>query len=143
MKHLIFAALVMVGIQTQAQTNSTRIFKNAEGCTVTVEQRRNGITLDIEKQGQKAVVGLLNDRSSGDIVSFCANAGVETDADGMLTLSCDNQSNGGLSTRGQADLIMSGDTLKAVRVIGQVRRMFGWKTDTLIVCESLRERGSR
>ncbi len=139
MKHLILAALILVGVQAHA---NTRVLTNSEGCVVTVEQRRNGVTIDIEKQGQKAIVGILNDRSSGDIAAFCSNATVETTKEG-LSLSCDAQNHGGLSTRGQADTIMAGDDLKAIRVIGQVRRMFGWKTDTLIVCESLVERRTR
>lgn len=111
-------------------------YANASGCIVEAENRANGAVLYVEERGQRAIVGVLNDLSGGDIAAFCGPAGASF-AGGVLTLGCREQNNGGLPTRGTAELDLRGG-LNAVRVRGEVKKTLGWKTDTDISCEGLR-----
>ncbi len=114
------------------------VYTNGKGCLVEAENRANGTVLYVEDQGRRATLGVLKDLSGGDIAAFCRPAAASFDG-AVLTLGCQEQNNGGLSTRGSAELdLRSG--LSAVRVTGEVRKALGWKTDTEIVCENLRPR---
>lgn len=112
-------------------------YVNASGCLVEAENGANGTVLYVEERGRRAMLGVLNDLSSGDIAAFCRPASASFDG-GLLTLGCHEQNNGGFSTRGAAELDLRGG-LNAVRVRGEVKKTLGWKTDTDITCEGLRQ----
>ena len=114
------------------------VYTNDSGCLVEAENGANGTVLYVEAQGRRAMLGVLKDLSSGDIAAFCRPAAASFYG-GVLTLGCQEQNNGGLSTRGAAELDLRGG-LNAVRVRGEVKKTLGWKTDTDIVCEGLRLR---
>lgn len=138
MKKVIIAALILAGTSAHADTEM-RIFTNAEGCSVIQETRTNGTTFDIELAGQRAFVGVLHDRSTGDIAAFCDDVTV-TGNETSLRMECSKNYNGGLTTRGAAELEMDKDgSLKSISVIGQVKKLLGWTTDTEIFCDNLVE----
>lgn len=112
-------------------------YVNDSGCLVEAENGANGTVLYVEAgSGHRAMLGILNDLSSGDIAAFCRPASASFGG-GFLTLGCQEQNNGGYSTRGSAELDLRGG-LNAVRVRGEVKKALGWKTDTSITCEGLR-----
>ena len=112
------------------------VYANERGCSVTVEERNNGYILYVKDGGRQAFLGVLKDYSSGDIGAFCRPAASSLEGS-VLKLGCAEQNNGGLPTRGYAELDLRGG-LSAVRVRGEVKKTFGWKTDTEIACENLR-----
>lgn len=115
----------------------TSVYVNDAGCTVTAEQRTNGVTLYVQDGGgRQASLGYLSDFSGGDIFSFCSPARADLQG-GRLTLSCGEQDNGGYPTRGAAAIEMKGG-ITSVSVRGEVRRLTGWRTDTEIYCGGLR-----
>lgn len=116
-------------------------YVNDSGCLVEAEKGANGTVLYVEAgNGVRAMLGVLNDLSSGDIAAFCRPAAASFSG-GLLTLGCSEQNNGGYSTRGSAELDLRGG-LNAVRVRGEVKKVLGWKTDTGISCEGLRPAGA-
>ncbi len=138
MKKILMVALLMAGAQAQADTEM-RVYTNADGCTVIEESRTNGTTYDIEVAGERAFVGILHDRSTGDIAAFCDDVQVTETAKG-LKMECAKNQNGGLTTRGAAELGLNKDgSLTSISVIGQVKKLMGWKTDTEISCSNLEE----
>ena len=138
MKKVLRVALLMAGVQVQADTEM-RVYTNAEGCTVIQETRTNGTTYDIEMAGQRAFVGVLHDRSTGDIAAFCDDVKITSTAKG-LKMECAKNQNGGLTTRGAAELgLLTDGTLTSISVIGQVKKLVGWQTDTEISCANLEE----
>jgi hypothetical protein len=110
-------------------------YTNDAGCIVQAENGAKGTVLYIENLGNRAMLGILNDLSGGDIAAFCRPAEAAF-AKGVLTLGCPEQDNGGYPTRGFAEVDLRGG-LNAVRVRGQVKKTLGWKTDTDIVCDGL------
>ncbi|MCM2267127.1 MAG: hypothetical protein NDI60_05055 [Elusimicrobiales bacterium] len=111
-------------------------YVNDSGCLVEAENGANGTVLYVEERGRRAMLGVLNNFSGGDIAAFCRPAAASFSG-GVLTLGCQEQNNGGYSTRGTAELDLRGG-LSAVRVRGEVKKPLGWKTDTNISCEGLR-----
>ncbi|OGR43660.1 MAG: hypothetical protein A2X35_08335 [Elusimicrobia bacterium GWA2_61_42] len=121
----------------------TRLYRNAEGCEATVEQRRNGDLIYVrEAGGAQAFLWLGKDLKSGEITAFCDPAAVYRQGDGSVKLACGEHPNGGYYTRGEAVLNLTGG-LSAVSVRGDVKRTFGWKTDTNIACSGLRPADNR
>jgi hypothetical protein len=121
----------------------TRLYRNAEGCEVTVEERRNGTHIYVrEAGGEQAFLWLGKDLKSGEITAFCDQAAVYPQGGGSVKLACGEHPNGGYYTRGEAVLNLTGG-LSAVSVRGDVKRTFGWKTDTNIVCSGLRPAADR
>lgn len=140
MKALVSLMVVFAAASAQAQDALTAKYSNAEGCKVEIEQARNGARIYIQdSKGQSAFLGILNDYSSGDIAAFCKDAKVALDKEKLtITLSCGEQEeSGSLSTRGTA-ILDATNGLSSVKVKGQVKRLFGWKTDTDISCENLK-----
>ncbi|AFY00212.1 hypothetical protein [Bdellovibrio bacteriovorus] len=138
MKKVLMVALLMAGVQAQADTEM-RVYTNAEGCSVVQETRTNGTTYDIEIAGQRAFVGILHDKSTGDIAAFCDDVQITNTAKG-LKMECAKNQNGGLTTRGAAELgLLKDGTLTSISVIGQVKKLMGWQTDTEISCANLEE----
>lgn len=127
--------LVAMTITAKAQTAT---FENDKGCVVEAEKRLKGITLLITDENQKtAMVSVLDDLSSGDITAFCRAAEVEKNGK-IVKLHCDkNEDPGRYSTRGQATIDFN-NGLSSVAVKGEYKALFGWKTDTNIICENLR-----
>lgn len=130
------ARFVMVPASAPKAAAAETVYANAGGCSVAVEERANGYTLYVKDGGRQAFLGVLKDYSSGDIGAFCSPAAAALNG-AALTLSCGEQHNGGLPTRGRAVVEMA-DGITAVRVSGEVKRALGWKTDTDINCEGLR-----
>lgn len=126
-----------------AKAFETRIYRNAEGCEATVEERRNGTHIYVrEAGGEQAFLWLGKDLKSGEITAFCDQAAVYPQGGGSVKLACGEHPNGGYYTRGEAVLNLTGG-LSAVSVRGDVKRTFGWKTDTDIVCSGLRPAADR
>lgn len=117
------------------------VYINDQGCEATMEETPNGHMFYVRKGNEQAVLGALKDLSGGDIASFCAPADISFDGR-TLGLSCGEQQNGGYATRGRAELEF-GEDLAAIRVHGEVKRTFGWKTETELVCEGLRPAGRK
>lgn len=115
-------------------------YVNDSGCIVEAENGAKGTVLYVEERGYRAMLGVLNNFSGGDIAAFCRPAAASFDG-GLLALGCQEQNNGGYSTRGRAELDLRGG-LNAVRVRGEVKKALGWKTDTNISCEGLRPAGA-
>jgi hypothetical protein len=133
------AMMVMVpagGPKAAAPAIANGKYVNDSGCLVEAENGANGTVLYVEERGHRAMLGVLNNFSGGDIAAFCRPAAASFDG-GLLTLGCQEQNNGGYSTRGSAELDLRGG-LSAVRVRGEVKKALGWKTDTSITCEGLR-----
>lgn len=85
---------------------------------------------------QSATLGVLQGLSSGDIVAFCSPAKAILNGN-ILELSCDKQEeSGAYTTRGNAKINLE-NGLSAVSVLGEVKRITGWKVDTNILCENL------
>ena len=125
-----------------AQKGGADFYANAQGCRVTVERRANGSTLYVQTaDGRQATLGVMNDLKRGDIFAFCSPAEAQFNG-GSLTLSCGEQHNGGLPTRGLA-VIGMGEGITSVSVRGEVKKTFGWKTDTDINCDGLKPEPSR
>ena len=120
----------------KAAASADRVYSNDRGCSVTVEEHNNGYTLFVKDGRQQAFIGVLKNYGSGDIGAFCSPAAASLKG-AELTLSCGEQHNGGLPTRGLAVVEMS-NGITAVRVLGEVKKTLGWKTDTSITCEGLR-----
>lgn len=117
-----------------------RVYRNAGGCEATVEERRNGSLIYVrEADGAQAWLWLGKDLRGGEITSFCSPAAVAAQGS-SVRLSCGEHANGGFYTRGEALLDLAGG-LSAVSVRGEVKRAFGWKTDTAIACSGLRPAG--
>lgn len=136
MKALIFA-LVVIGFVT-AQASESVIYTNNEGCFVEVSQTRTGYSMYVrDGSGKVGIIGVLNDRSSGTIYAFCSKAEVSMKGD-VLTLSCGEQKeNGAYTTRGIAKVKLQ-NGVSAVAIKGEVKKLFGWKTDTNILCANLK-----
>ena len=115
-------------------------YVNGSGCLVEAENGANGTVLYVEERGRRAMLGVLNNFSGGDIAAFCRPAQASFSG-GVLALGCQEQNNGGYATRGSAELDLRGG-LNAVRVRGEVRKTLGWRTDTNISCEGLRPAGA-
>ena len=111
------------------------MYTNDSGCIVEVENGAKGMILSIDKLGHRAMLGVLNGFSGGDITAFCRPAEAAFGG-GVIALGCKEQDNGGYPTRGYAEVDLR-DGFNAVRVRGQVKRVLGWSTDTDIVCEGL------
>jgi len=111
------------------------MYTNDSGCIVEVENGAKGMILSIDKLGHRAMLGVLNNFSGGDITAFCRPAEAAFGG-GIIALGCKEQNNGGYPTRGYAEVDLR-DGFNAVRVRGQVKRLLGWSTDTDIVCEGL------
>lgn len=112
------------------------VYTDDRGCEAVVEETPNGYMLYVRKGTEQAVLGILKDFSGGDIAAFCAPADASFDGR-TLSLSCGEQHNGGYATRGRAEIDLAGG-LSAVRIRGEVKRTFGWKTETDLVCEGLK-----
>lgn len=120
----------------------TQVYRNDGGCEAMVEERRNGSLIYVrEADGTQAWLWLGKDLRSGEITSFCSPAAVSAQG-GSVRLSCGEHANGGFYTRGEAVLDLTGG-LSAVSVRGDVKRAFGWKTDTSISCGGLKPAGGR
>lgn len=132
------ALMVMVPAGAAKAASRETVYANDRGCSVAVEEHNNGYTLFVRDGGRQAFLGVLKDFSGGDIGAFCSPAAASLKG-AELTLSCGEQHNGGLPTRGLA-LVDMADGIRAVRVRGEVKRALGWKTDTEIACEGLRAR---
>lgn len=121
---------------------ATQVYRNAGGCEATVEERANGSLIYVrEAAGAQAWLWLRKDMRNGEITSFCSPAAVSAQG-ASVKLSCGEHANGGFYTRGEAALDLTGG-LSAVNVRGDVKRAFGWKTDTSISCSGLRPAVSR
>lgn len=120
----------------KAAASGERVYRNDRGCSVTVEEHNNGYTLYVRDGASQAFLGVLKDYSNGDIGAFCSPASASLKG-AALTLSCGEQHNGGRPTRGLAVVDMS-NGVTAVQVRGEVKRAFGWQTDTEIACTGLR-----
>lgn len=121
----------------------TRLYRNAEGCEATLEERHNGNLIYVRgADGAQAFLWLGKDLKSGEITAFCDPAAVYRQSDGSIKLACGEHPNGGYYTRGEAVLNLTGG-LAGVSVRGDVKRTFGWKTDTDIVCSGLRPAADR
>lgn len=133
------------GVQEAAVVRTagdTRVYRNAAGCEAMVEERRNGSLIYVrEADGAQAWLWLGKDLRGGEITSFCSPAAVAAQGS-SVRLSCGEHANGGFYTRGEALLDLAGG-LSAVSVRGDVKRAFGWKTDTAIICSGLRPAGGR
>lgn len=129
--------MVPAGAPKAAERAAETVYANDRGCSVTVEEHGNGYTLYVKDGGRQAFLGVLRDYSSGDIGAFCSPAAASLSG-AALTLSCGEQHNGGIATRGLAVVDMS-DGVTAVRVRGEVKKTLGWKVDTEIACEGLRQ----
>lgn len=120
----------------------TKVYRNAEGCEATVEERRNGSAVYVrDARGEQAFLWVANDLNSGDISSFCSPAAVSA-GKSSVRLSCGEQDNGGDHTRGEAVLNLAGG-LSSVSVRGEVKKALGWRTDTELSCSGLRPAGDR
>lgn len=120
----------------KAAAAAEAVYANDRGCSVSVEETANGYTFFVQDGARQAFLGVLKDYRSGDIGAFCSPAAASRNGT-EVTLSCGEQHNGGLPTRGQA-AVEIGDGVTAVRVRGEVKKPLGWKTDTEISCEGLR-----
>lgn len=117
---------------------NTKTYSNDKGCSVEVESRANGTMFYVTDSNKKtATVGLLNNLKNGNIFSFCKNVEIKKD-DEQIEMSCSSQEeSGAVATRGIALLDFS-NGLSAIQVIGQIKGLLSWKTDTKIECVDLK-----
>ncbi|MCM2323773.1 MAG: hypothetical protein NDJ90_10985 [Oligoflexia bacterium] len=135
MKKLALLALL---VGSFAQASDMRQFTNLDGCRVDLEKRGNGDVLYVSHDGQEAIIGVTSDRREGTIAGYCDEPNVVSFGTGVNLL-CNAHQNGDYVTRGSAEIDFR-NGLTAVTVEGQVKRMFGWKTDLQIDCQNLVER---
>lgn len=137
---LTLIALLMTSIAAHAQTEIK--YANEEGCSVIAEKRLNGSVFWVQDKKQQAVIGVTNDLKEASF-AYCSPEVVNIDAvqeksTTDIYISCPGHKNDHAKTRGRAVITFDGNQLSSLVINGEVKGLFSWKQDTLIICENLK-----
>ena len=135
-----FIGFLAAGSISFAQTEVR--YENNEGCSVIAEKRLNGSVFWVQDQKQQAVIGVTNDLKESSF-AYCAPEVVNIDAvqeqnTTDIYISCKGHQNDHAKTRGRAVISFEKNQLSSIVINGQVKGLFSWKQDTLIICNNLR-----